>query len=84
VTDDFQKTWFFGFGSDYDKHKANLSRTAVNLQRGLNEAAWCERHERQQRAVSTKHCPQAKRKPKVGSKQQIQPVPKLRSSPQRH
>jgi hypothetical protein len=32
----FRKPGFFGYGSDYDKHKANLSRAAVNLQRGLN------------------------------------------------
>jgi hypothetical protein len=30
-----RKPGFFGYGSDYDKHKANLSRAAVNLQRGL-------------------------------------------------
>jgi hypothetical protein len=41
-------------------------------------------HHRQLRAVSAKHCPQAKRKPKVFSKQQIQPVPKLGLRAQRH
>jgi hypothetical protein len=40
-----RKPGFFGYCSDYDKHKANLSRAAVNLQRGLNAAARCERHE---------------------------------------
>jgi hypothetical protein len=51
---------------------------------GLRAAVRCVRLERQLLAVSTKHRPHAKGLPKVGSKQQIQSVPKLSLSAQRH
>ena len=41
-----RKPGFFGYGSDYDTHKANLSRTAVNLQRRLNAAMSLASHKR--------------------------------------
>jgi len=47
-------------------------------------AAWRSEGQSPQWADSSKHSPHAKRQPKVGSKQQIQPVPKLGLRAQRH
>ena len=55
-----------------------------NLQFGLQAAVRCKGHQCPIRSDSIKHCPHAKRQPKVGSKQQIQPVPKLGLRAQHH
>jgi hypothetical protein len=63
---------------------ANMLRGARTAALSGLISAWSGHIERQVWAVSTKHRPHAKGKSKVGNNQQIQSVPKLSLSAQRH